>query len=247
MIGGVGCGGGSAKHGDGGADAGGDALAVTVGDAAGADGALDVVVDRADAGETRASAADGPLDLLGALDAGSDTAAPCTPCNLQLGALIAGCGEGIAGAACVVQTSQTTNPDGTTVNVVNQCFAGGSKLLTTKISGSVDAGAFVSSTSQRIKDGQTCLTQQTSGVRSTAGLVATDLFLDGAGHIVATVMTNAVAGADGGVVQVQTMTCAGQPAEPYRVCLPPGPLPDAGEAGDAGSSGMVTCTPGTCP
>ena len=76
-----------------------------------------------------------------------------------------------------------------------------------EISGSVDAGAFVSSTSQRIKGGQTCLTQQTSGVRSAAGLVATNLFLDGVGHIVATVMTNAVAGADGGVVQIQTMTC----------------------------------------
>ena len=147
----------------------------------------------------------------------------------------------------MVQTSQTANADGTTVNVVNQCFAGGSKFLTTKISGSVDAGAFVSSTSQRIKDGQTCLTQQTSGVRSAAGLVATDLFLDGAGHIVATVMTNAVPGADGGVVQIQTMTCAGQPAEPYRVCLPPASPTDAGAAGDAGGAGMVACTPGTCP
>jgi len=71
-------------------------------------------------------------------------------------------------SGAVVQTSQTTNADGTTINVVNQCFAGGSKLFTTKISGSVDAGAFVSSTTQRIKDGQTCLTQQTSGVRSAA-------------------------------------------------------------------------------
>ncbi len=59
-------------------------------------------------------------------------------------------------------------------------------------------------------------------------------------------MTNTVAGADGGVVQIQTMTCAGQAAEPYRVCMPPVPANDAGDAGDAGGSGMVTCTPGTC-
>lgn len=232
MVGLVGCGGGGASHSDGGADAGTDVVAVTAGDA---------VVERGDGGATMAdAAADAP-------DAASDGAVPCTPCNLELGALIAGCSEGTAGASCVVQTSQTTNADGTTVNVVNQCFAGGSKLLTTKISGSVDAGAFVSSTSQRIKDGQTCLTQQTSGVRSAAGLVATDLFLDGAGRIVATVMTNAVAGADGGVVQVQTMTCSGQPAEPYRVCLPPAAPSDAGDAGDAGGAGMVACTPGPCP
>jgi hypothetical protein len=55
------------------------------------------------------------------------------------------------------------------------------------------------------------------------------------------VMTNAVPGADGGVVQIQTMTCLGQPAEPYRVCLPPASPTDAGDAG------MVACTPGTCP
>jgi hypothetical protein len=235
MAGVVGCGGGSAHRGDGSADASVDVVAVTAGDGAISDGALDGAVDRADAG---------------VLDAPSDGAPPCTPCNLQLGALIAGCSEGTVGVACVVQTSQTSNADGTTVNVVNQCFAGGSKLLTTKISGSVDAGAFVSSTSQRIKDGQTCLTQQTSGVRSAAGLVATDLFLDGAGHIVATVMTNAVAGADGGVVPIQTMTCQGQPAEPYRVCLPPAPSADASDASDAGgagSSGMPACAPGMCP
>ena len=226
LAGVVGCGGGSAHRSDASADGGVDVVAETAGD-----GALDGAVDRADA----------------ALDAVSDGAVPCTPCNLQLGALIAGCSGGTVGAACVVQTSQTSNADGTTVNVVNQCFAGGSKLLTTKISGSVDAGAFVSSTSQRIKDDQTCLTQQTSGVRSAAGLVATDLFLDGAGHIVATVMTNAVAGADGGVVQIQTMTCQGQPAEPYRVCLPPASSADAGDAGGAGSAGMLACTPGTCP
>ncbi len=152
--------------------------------------------------------------------------------------------------SCVVQTSQTNNPDGTTFNVVNQCFANGAKMLTTKSSGSVDAGAFLSSTTQRVRDGQTCLTQQTSGVRSTAGLVATDLFLDGAGQIVASVTTNAVAGTDGGIVQLQTMTCPGQPAEPYRVCLPPSPpavdAGDAGNADDAGGSGMVTCTPGAC-
>jgi hypothetical protein len=235
MVGVVGCGGGNARHGDGGAEAGGDVLGATTGDATSADGTVDATVDRADAGDMRSDAADD------ALDASSDVPVPCTPCNLALGALIAGCNEGTPGAACVVQTSQTANADGTTVNVVNQCFASGSKFLTTKISGSVDAGAFVSSTSQRIKDGQTCLTQQTSGVRSAAGLVATDLFLDGAGRIVATVMTNAVPGADGGVVQIQTMTCVGQPAEPYRVCLPPAPPPDAGDAG------MVACTQGTCP
>jgi hypothetical protein len=239
----VGCGGGNAGRGDGGADAGGDALADSSGDVVAEDGTLDVPVDRGDGAPTKPDAADDAVD---AHDSGSDAPVPCTPCNLQLGALIAGCSEGTAGAACVVQTSQTANADGTTVNVANQCFAGGSKFLTTKISGSVDAGAFISSTSQRIKDGQACLTQQTSGVRSGAGLVATDLFLDGAGHIVATVMTNAVAGADGGVLQIQTMTCAGQPAEPYRVCLPPAPLADAGAAGDAGVAGMVACTPGTC-
>ena len=238
MIGGVGCGGGNGGRSDGGADAGGDAVAVTVADAAGADGALDGAVDRTDAGTPPADAANDAID---AHDAGSDGPAPCTPCNLQLGALIAGCGSGTAGAACVIQTSQTANADGTTVNVVNQCFAGGSKFLTTKISGTVDAGAFVSSISERIKNGQICLTQQTSGVRSPAGLVATDLFLDGAGHIVATVMTNAVPGADGGVVQIQTMTCLGQPAEPYRVCLPPAPPTDADDAG------MVACTTGACP
>jgi len=238
MIGAAGCGGENARHGDGGADAGGDVLAATTGDATSPDGTVDATVDRAD---TRMSGSDAANDVLDASDAGSDAPVPCTPCNLALGALIAGCNEGTAGAACVVQTSQTSNPDGTTVNVVNQCFAGGAKFLTTKIAGSVDAGAFVSSTSERIKDGQTCLTQQTSGVRSAAGLVATDLFLDGAGHIVATVMTNAVPGADGGVVQIQTMTCVGQPAEPYRVCLPPAPPTDAGDAG------MVACTPGTCP
>jgi hypothetical protein len=238
MIGAAGCGGGIARHADGGADAGGDVLAATTADATSTDGTADATVDRADAGT---SGSDATNDVRDASDASADAPVPCTPCNLALGALIAGCNEGTAGAACVVQTSQTTNPDGTTVNVVNQCFAGGGKFLTTKIAGSVDAGAFVSSTSERIKDGQTCLTQQTSGVRSSAGLVATDLFLDGAGHIVATVMTNAVPGADGGVVQIQTMTCVGQPAEPYRVCLPPAPPTDAGDAG------MIACTPGTCP
>jgi hypothetical protein len=241
MIGLVGCGGGNARRGDAGADGGEDALFDAVNDTVAADGAFDVAVDRGDAGATKLDAA---ADAVDAYDAIVDAPAPCTPCNLQLGALIAGCGSSSAGAACVIQTSQTANADGTTVNVVNQCFAGGSKFLTTKISGSVDAGAFVSSTSQRIRDGQTCLTQQTSGVRSPAGLVATDLFLDGAGHIVATVMTNAVPGADGGVVQIQTMTCLGQPAEPYRVCLPPASPTDADDAGDAG---MVACTPGTCP
>jgi len=235
MIGAAGCGGGSARHGDGGADAGGDVVVATTSDATSVDGTVDTTVDRPDAGTSRSDAAND------AVDASSDAPVPCTPCNLALGALIAGCNDGTAGTACVVQTSQTANADGTTVNVVNQCFADGSKFLTTKIAGSVDAGAFVSSTTQRIKDGQTCLTQQTSGVRSAAGLVATDLFLDGAGHIVATVMTNAVPGADGGVVQIQTMTCVGQPAEPYRVCLPPAPPADAGDAG------MVVCTPGTCP
>ena len=244
MIGLAGCGGGSAGHNDAGGDAYGDAPTdINIDDAA-ADRGLDGAVDRGDAGATRPDAADA------ALDAGSDVAAPCTPCNLQLGALIAGCSGGTAGVSCVVQTSLTSNPDGTTVNVVNQCFANGAKMLTTKISGSVDAGAFLSSTSQRVKDGQICLTQQTSGVRSTAGLVATDLFLDGAGQIVASVTTNAVAGADGGIVQIQTMSCPGQPAEPYRVCLPPSPpaadAGDAGSADDAGGSGMVTCTPGAC-
>lgn len=241
MIGVCGCGGGHAGRNDAAADAYADAATDTGGDIAAPDGSLDGALDRGDAGT------DAVVD---ALDAASDVAPPCTPCNLQLGALIAGCGTGTGGASCVAQTSQTSNADGTTVNVVNQCFADGAKLLTTKISGSVDAGAYVSSTSQHIKDGQTCLTQLTSGVRSTAGLVATDLFLDGAGRIVATVMTNAVAGADGGVVQIQTMTCSGQPAEPYRVCLPLSPpAVDAGDAGsgdDAGSSGMVSCTPGAC-
>jgi hypothetical protein len=244
MVGVAGCGGGNAGRNDAGADAYGDSSTDSGGDDTAADGPIDGAVDRGDAGATRPDAA------ADALDAGLDVAAPCTPCNLQLGALIAGCSGGTAGVSCVVQTSQTSNPDGTTVNVVNQCFANGAKVLTTKISGSVDAGAFVSSTSQRVKDGQTCLTQQTSGVRSTAGLVATDLFLDGAGHIVASVMTNAVAGADGGIVQIQTMTCPGQAAEPYRVCLPPAPpAADAGDGGgpdDAGSSAMVTCTPGAC-
>lgn len=242
-IGVWGCGGGHAGRNDAGGDAYGDASTDSGGDD-GAAGAVDGAVDRGDAGAARQDA------LVDASDASSDVAPPCTPCNLQLGALIGGCSGGTAGVSCVVQTSQTNNSDGTTVNVVNQCFANGAKLLTTKISGSVDAGAFVSSTSQRVKDGQTCLTQQTSGVRSTAGLVATDLFLDGAGHIVASVMTNAVAGADGGIVQIQTMTCAGQPAEPYRLCLPPSPpAADAGDADssdDAGASAMVTCTPGAC-
>lgn len=242
MIGLVGCGGGPAgSH-----DAGGDAVSVSeAGDGGDAIAVTDAPVDVADAGfDTGAMNRDASAD---GADGNADAGTPCTPCNLQLGALIGGCSGGTAGVSCVVQTSQISNPDGTTVNVVNQCFAGGAKLLTTKISGSVDAGAFVSSTSQRIKDGQACLTQQTSGVRSAAGLVATDLFLDGAGHIVATVMTNAVAGADGGVVQIQTMTCAGQPAEPYRLCLPPAADGgDAGTADDAGSSGMVSCTPGAC-
>jgi hypothetical protein len=202
---------------------------------ASADILADAPLDRADVSASMPDAA---------ADAAGDAPTPCTPCNLQLGALIAGCNEAPNAAGCVVQTSQTTNTDGTTVNVVNQCFAGGTKVLTTKISGGVDGGAFVSSTSQRIKDGATCLTQQTSGVRSAAGLVATDLFLDGAGRIVATVMTNAVAGADGGVTQIQTMTCSGQPSEPYRVCMPPAPVPDAG---DAGASGPGACTLGVCP
>ncbi len=251
MVGLVGCGGGQGRHDpghDGGPDGGNDAGAgadsrVGASDGGGdaadtADATADAAVDRFDAGSMGRDAGD-------ASDATADAATPCTPCSLQLGALIAACSEGQGGATCVVQTSQTANPDGTTVNVVNQCFTGGAKVLTTKISGSVDAGAFVSSTSERIKDGQTCLTQQTSGVRSSAGLVATDLFLDGAGRIVATVMTNSLAGADGGVVQLQTMTCSGQPAEPYRVCLPSSSPPV--DAGDAGASGMVACTPGACP
>jgi hypothetical protein len=242
IIGVAGCGGGLAGKHDAGSGA--DSLSGADGDAVGVvDAALDVTDARFDA---EAVDRDGAAD---ASDASADAAPPCTPCNLQLGALIAGCSGGTDGVSCVAQTSQTTNPDGTVVNVVNQCFAGGTKLLTTKIAGSVDAGAFVSSTSQRIKDGQICLTQQTSGVRSTAGLVATDLFLDGNGQIVATVMTNAVAGADGGVVQIQTMTCTGQPAEPYRLCMPPPRAADAGDAGsadDAGGSGMVICTPGAC-
>jgi hypothetical protein len=247
MIGFAGCGGGHAGTHDAstGADStsqagdGGDAVVVT--DA--------TTVDVADTGvDARSDAAamnrDGAAD---ADDASVDTAPPCSPCNLQLGALVAGCTASTAGVSCVVQTSQTINSDGTTVNVVDQCFANGTKFLTTKISGSVDAGAFVSSISEHIKNGQICLTQQTSGVRSTAGLVATDLFLDGAGQIVATVMTNAVAGADGGVVQIQTVSCSGLPAEPYRVCQPPpADAGDGGSADDAGGSGVPICTPGAC-
>lgn len=238
----AGCGGGHATS-DGGRDGYADASATDGGpDASVAADAssADAAIDQSDTGSSVRDGADGRLD------ATPDGAVPCTPCNLQLGALIAGCSDGVSTAGCVVQTSLATNADGTTINVANQCFAGGAKLLTTKISGSFDAGAFVSSTSERIKDGQTCMTQQTSGVRSTAGLVATDLFLDGAGHVVATVMTNAVAGADGGVVQIQTMTCPGQPAEPYRVCMPPAPGADAGDGGDAGDSSVAICTPGTC-
>ena len=243
IVGVVGCGGGHAGSDGGAAD--GRVGASDGGDAADVpDAPADVAVDRSDAGATGRDGAD--VADTGADAATSDAAPPCTPCNLALGALIASCSEGTSGVSCVVQTSQTANSDGTTVNVVNQCFAGGAKLLTSRISGGVDAGAFVSSTSQRIKDGLTCLTQQTSGVRSSAGLVATDLFLDGVGRIVATVMTNALTGADGGVVQIQTMACPGQPSEPYRVCLPAAPLVDAG-AGDAGGLGTVNCTPGTCP
>ena len=246
MIGLVGCGGGHAGTHDAGTGADSTSQAGDVGDAV---VVTDATGDVADTGvdapsDAAATNRDGAVDTA---DASADTAPPCSPCNLHLGALIAGCTASTAGVSCVVQTSQTINPDGTTVNVVDQCFANGTKFLTTKISGSVDAGAFVSSTSQRIKDGQTCLTQQTSGVRSSAGLVATDLFLDGAGQIVATVMTNAVAGADGGVVQIQTVTCSGLPAEPYRACPPPSPpTGDAGGSDDAGGSGVPICTPGAC-
>ena len=139
-------------------------------------------------------------------------------------------------ATCTIQSSTTTDPDGTVTKTQNACFGDGSKSL------EVDtyppgASPTVTRTFQTFRNGVPCGTfHQTAskGADASGNSVETDseIIDDGAGNLLATDVTVTTRLTGGGSSTTQTITCAGQSPEPFvRTCL---------------YGNVVSCSTGSC-
>jgi hypothetical protein len=127
-------------------------------------------------------------------------------------------------ATCTLQTSTTTETDGTVTKIQNACFGDGSKSL------EVDtyppgASPTVTRIIQTSRNGVLCGTfHQTAskGVDASGNSVETDteVITDGAGNLLATDVTVTTRLTGGGSSSTQTITCAEQSPEPFvPTCL----------------------------
>ena len=179
-----------------------------------------------------ALAATRELDGAGGGSGGAGGVTGCSPCHMAVRQ--AECLS--SSATCTLQTSTTTDTDGTVTKIQNACFADGSKSL------EVDtyppgAPPTVTRTIQTLRNGVPCGTfHQTAikGADASGNSVETDTEIidDGAGNLLATDVTVTTRFIVGGSSSTQTITCAGQSPEPFvPSCL----------YGD-----LVSCADGSC-
>jgi hypothetical protein len=140
------------------------------------------------------------------------------------------------GTTCIEQQSSTKAADGTTTTTQNACFSDGTKTL------EVDtyppgAPPMVNRTIQILRNGLPCGTfteTSISGSDEAGDSVQTDteVVQDSTGNMLATILTVTTRVTGGGTSGTATITCVGQPPEPFdRTCL---------------YGGLVSCANGTC-
>ncbi|HVV16580.1 MAG TPA: hypothetical protein VHH90_05190 [Polyangia bacterium] len=137
-------------------------------------------------------------------------------------------------ATCVEQKSQTTNTDGTITKIDNKCYSDGSKNLQRQLIGPADAGVAgtESVAVQVFKDGSACASGDISYAGTLGDETVTEVFKDGAGNVLATLVIVVTRSDGGDVVQTKTIACPGEAPQPLGPC--------------SSSGSSVTCTAGTC-
>ena len=182
-------------------------------------------------------------------NAGTDASSgSCSPCAIAFGNGLVSCGGKVNPAdvpsvtSCVSQYSTVQNADGTTTTSTNECLSNGVKILQASTTASQTAtGSSGSWTGSVVFNVTTCYSvRSTCSVDTTAGysLMNTVVYLDGSGHEIATVTQES--GGDGGTTVTMTLTCPGQPPEPYKLCIQGPPVVSMNVP-----AGII-CSDGTC-